>query len=125
MSGIDSSARMLIDDKNVTLRQFIWELTIRKFIRNLAFLSVVFFAALFNAVAAAATIGLSILLLSTPFRYEDTGANIRLLFSPVDTMPEALIVAIAGAALLLFSVLLLSFIGEVEFQAARRLLKQN
>jgi hypothetical protein len=116
---------MLIDDKNVTLRQFIWELTIRKFIRSLAFLSVVFFAALFNAVAAAATIGLSILLLSTPFRYEDTGANIRLLFSPVDTMPEALIVAIAGAALLLFSVLLLSFIGEVEFQAARRLLKQN
>lgn len=109
----------------ITLRQFVWDLTLRRFLRNMLFLILTLAVALVNLAAAVCSVGLAILLIAAPYRYEEGYTNMKLFFSPVDTMPEALAVGIASIALLVFSILLLTFLGEVELAAARQLLKES
>lgn len=125
MSSISSPSDMPANHSRLTLRQFVWDLTLRRVLRNLLFLSLAFLVALVNTSIAVATIGLSTLLIAAPFRYQEMNTNFELFLSPVDTMPEAIAVGIAGAALLVFSILLLIFIGEIELSAARQLLKDS
>jgi hypothetical protein len=89
------------------------------------FLILTIVVALLNLAAAVCSIGLSILLIAAPYRHEEGYTNMKLFFSPVDTMPEALAVGFAGIALLVFSLLFLTFMGEVELAAANQLLKES
>ena len=116
---------MPANHSQLTFKQFVWDLTLRRIFRNLLFLFLTFLAAMVNTSIAVAAIGLSTLLIAAPFGYQEMNTNFELFFSPVDTMPEAIAVGIVGAALLVFSILLLVFIGEIELTAARKLLKDS
>ena len=123
MSEISVGKKRKSIGSRMTFSKWLWELTVRRFLRNWLFLLLTLVVALVNTTAAVCSIGLSVLLIAAPFRYEDTTTNMKLFFSPVDTTAEALLVGAAGVALLVFSVFLLAFIGEGEIAAARRLLK--
>lgn len=125
MSQVSTIGKEKSSSSRITLRQFVWDLTLRRFLRNLLFLFMTVLVALFNLAAAVTSIGLSLLLIAAPYRYEQASTSMTLFFSPVDTMPEALAVGIAGIALLMFSILFLTFIGEVELAAARKILSES
>ena len=125
MSRVTSQSRVGDDESEATLKQFIWEITLRRALRNLLFLFLTFLVAVVNVATAACTIGLSVLLMAAPFRYESLSTDYQFFLSPVDTIPEALALGIAGAAMLFFSIIILIFMGEIELSATRRMFQES